>query len=283
MREVLRRMFPAHNRLAKISLNLITLLISIVWLTPLWMMTVYATQSEQAIFSGEIILRHSDRFFANFTTLQARQDFARAIMNSIIVAGTATAFSMFIASMAGYALARFKFVGAKAIFGMIIFILAVPSIAIIIPEYVILVRFLGLSNTYVGAILPYLANAVGVFFMRQTFLGLPQEILEAAYLDGASEARIFFRIALPLVRPAMASLAIILFISAWNDYLWPLLVLTTVETQTAPIALGRMIGLHDVAWGPMMVGVSLMTVPFVGLFLLLQRQIVNGIASGAVK
>ncbi len=283
MREVLRRMFPAHNRLAKISLNLIMLLIAIVWLTPLWMMTVYATQSEQAIFSGEIILRHSDRFMANFAALQARQDFVRAIMNSIIVAGTATVFSLFIASMAGYALARFRFVGAKAIFGMIIFILAVPSIAIIIPEYVILVRFLGLSNTYVGAILPYLANAVGVFFMRQTFLGLPQEILEAAYLDGASEARIFFRIALPLVRPAMASLAIILFISAWNDYLWPLLVLTTEETQTAPIALGRMIGLHDVAWGPMMVGVSLMTVPFVGLFLLLQRQIVSGIVSGAVK
>lgn len=283
MRSATKRLFPKADRWAKISLNFFMLIVAVVWLTPLWMMTIYASHDDQMIFSGSIIAHHGGQFLENFAELQSKQDFVRAIINSVIVASAGTFFGLVVSSLAGYALARFKFAGAKAIFAMIIFILAVPGIAIVIPEYVILVRYMGLSNTYFGVVLPYLANALGVFFMRQTFLALPQEIMEAAYLDGASELRIFAKIALPLVRPAMASLAIILFIACWNDYLWPLLVLTTEARQTAPIALGRLVGLNTVAWGPMMVGVTLMTIPFVTLFLLLQRQIVSGIANGAIK
>ena len=283
MRDWLQKTFPSHSRFAKIILNLFMLVLSVVWLTPLWMMSVYASHSEDAIFSGQLILSHGDQFLTNYSRLQEVQNFVRAIINSVIVASAGTFFGLIVSSMAGYALARFKFVGARAMLAMIVFILAVPGIAIIIPEYVILVRYMGLSNTFAGVVLPYLANALGVFFMRQTFLSLPQEVMEAAYLDGASELRIFTRIALPLVRPAMASLAIILFLACWNDYLWPLLVLTTESTQTAPVALGRLAGLNMENWGPMMVGVSLMTLPFVALFLVLQRQIVSGIANGAVK
>lgn len=232
MRDWLQKTFPSHSRFAKISLNLFMLVLSVVWLTPLWMMSVYASHSEDAIFSGQLILSHGDQFLTNYSRLQEVQNFVRAIINSVIVASAGTFFGLIVSSMAGYALARFKFVGARAMLAMIVFILAVPGIAIIIPEYVILVRYMGLSNTFAGVVLPYLANALGVFFMRQTFLSLPQEVMEAAYLDGASELRIFTRIALPLVRPAMASLAIILFLACWNDYLWPLLVLLVTEART---------------------------------------------------
>lgn len=267
----------------KILLNIGMLLISFIWLLPIWMMAVYASHPENVIFSGEFVLKPGSEFFENFAILQGKQDFTRAILNSFIIAGFGTLLGLLVSSMAGYALARFAFRGRKALFALIIFILAVPSAAIVIPEYIIVVKHMGLSNNYAGVILPYLANALGVFFMRQAFLSLPTETLEAAYLDGASELRIFFSIALPLVRPAMASLAIILFVSHWNDYLWPLLVMTSEQYQSAPIALGRLIGLARIEWGAMMVGVSLMTVPFLLLFLLLQKQIIAGITSGASK
>ncbi|WP_245453123.1 carbohydrate ABC transporter permease [Meiothermus taiwanensis] len=132
-------------------------------------------------------------------------------------------------------------------------------------------------------ILPSLANSLGVFFMRQNFLSLPASLLEAARIDGAGEFRIFFRIAVPLVLPAMAALAIILFLASWNDYLWPLLVLSDREMQTAPVALGSLIGLTRVSWGGIMVGAVMTTLPFLVLFLFLQRYFIAGITAGGVK
>jgi lactose/L-arabinose transport system permease protein len=154
---------------------------------------------------------------------------------------------------------------------------------VVIPQYILVARDLKLTNTFWGVILPFLANALGVFYMRQVFLSLPSSLLDAARVDGAGEVRIFFQIALPLVRPALAALALILFLNAWNDYLWPLLVLSQKEMYTAPVALGTLIGLTRVSWGGIMVGSALMTVPFLLLFLFLQRYFVAGITAGAVK
>ncbi len=271
------------SRAKKLFINALMLVISCMWLIPIWMMMIYATHPDNVIFSGELVFNPGTDFFKNFAILQGKQDFSMAIFNSVIIAGFSTLLGLLVASMAGYALARFAFRGRNSLFALIIFILAVPSAAIVIPEYIIVVKHMGLSNNYAGVILPYLANAVGVFFMRQSFLNLPSETLEAAYLDGASEWKIFYSIALPIVRPALASLGIILFVAHWNDYLWPMLVMTSEQYQTAPIALGRLIGLANIEWGAMMVGASLMTVPFLLLFLILQKQIIAGITSGATK
>jgi lactose/L-arabinose transport system permease protein len=140
-----------------------------------------------------------------------------------------------------------------------------------------------LTNTWWAVILPSLANSLGVFYMRQNFLSVPMSLLEAARIDGAGEFRIFFRVAVPLVLPAMAALAIILFLASWNDYLWPLLVLSEREMQTAPVALGSLIGLTRVSWGGIMVGAVMTTLPFLVLFLFLQRYFIAGITAGGVK
>jgi len=140
-----------------------------------------------------------------------------------------------------------------------------------------------LTNTWWAVILPALANSLGVFFMRQNFLSVPMSLLEAARIDGAGEFRIFFRIAIPLVLPAMAALAIVLFLTSWNDYLWPLLVLSDREMQTAPVALGSLIGLTRVSWGGIMVGAVMTTLPFLVLFLFLQRYFIASITAGGVK
>jgi lactose/L-arabinose transport system permease protein len=140
-----------------------------------------------------------------------------------------------------------------------------------------------LTNTWWAVILPSLANSLGVFYMRQNFLSVPMSLLEAARIDGAGEFRILFRVAVPLVLPAMAALAIILFLASWNDYLWPLLVLSEREMQTAPVALGSLIGLTRVSWGGIMVGAVMTTLPFLVLFLFLQRYFIAGITAGGVK
>jgi len=186
-------------------------------------------------------------------------------------------------SMAGYAFARFQFVGKQATFSLLVATLTVPYAVVIIPQYVLVARDLGLSNTWIAVIVPPLFNSIGVLFMRQTFLSLPQELLDAARIDGAREGRIFFTIALPLVRPSMAALAIILFLASWNNYLWPLLVATESGARTAPVALGSLIGLNVVPWGALMVGAMLLTLPMLVVFIFLQRYFVAGITAGAVK
>jgi lactose/L-arabinose transport system permease protein len=185
--------------------------------------------------------------------------------------------------MAGYAFARFQFFGRNTLFMLVVATLTIPFLVVIIPQFVLVARDLKLSNTWIAVIVPPLFNSVGVFFMRQNFLTVPQEMLDAARVDGAGEFQIFWRIALPLGVPALAALAIILFLFSWNSFLWPLLVLSKQEAQTAPVALGALVGLNRVFWNAIMVAAVLMTLPMLVLFLSLQRYFIAGITAGAVK
>lgn len=259
--------------------------LALLWLAPLWLMFVFSTLPEKAIFSTPTPLLPGPDFFANLQSLNADTNFLRTLLNSILIAAIYTVLSVLLTSLAGYAFARFKFWGSTALFTIVIATLTIPYFAVVIPQYILIARDFKLTNTYWAVILPALANSLGVFYMRQSFLSLPGSLLEAARIDGAGEWRIFFQIALPLVRPTMAALALILFLASWNDYLWPLLVLSpdNKAALTAPVALGSLIGLTRVSWGGIMVGAVLMTVPFLVLFLFLQRQFIAGIAAGGVK
>jgi lactose/L-arabinose transport system permease protein len=185
--------------------------------------------------------------------------------------------------MGGYALAKFRFAGRAAIFGIVLVGLTIPFEVRLIPQYLLIARDLGLSNTWWAIILPGLANALGIFFMRQNMLSVPGELLEAARIDGAGEGRIFVQIVLPLMQSALAAVGIVLFLFQWNDFLWPLLVLTARESYTIPVALGTLVGLTRVSWGGIMVGTAIATVPFLVMFLFMQRYFVAGITAGAVK
>lgn len=264
-------------------LHLLITPLALLWLAPLWLMLVFSTVPEAQIFSTPVPLLPGSTFMDNFRNLQADTDFVRTLFNSIMVSSIYTLLSLFLTSMAGYAFARFRFFGRGAIFTLVIATLTIPYAVVVIPQYILVAREFGLTNSYIGVVLPLLANSLGIFFMRQNFLSLPSSLLEAARIDGAGEYRIFFQIALPLVGSAMAALGIILFLAAWNDYLWPLLMLTQKEMFTAPVALGTLIGLTRVSWGGIMVGAVLMTLPFLILFLFLQRYFVAGITAGAVK
>ena len=257
--------------------------VALLWLAPLYLMVIFATLPDYAIFSPELPLTPGGNFLENLAFLDDTANFGRAMLNSIGIATVSAVLSLLLTSMAGYAFARFQFVGKQATFSLLVATLTVPYAVVIIPQYVLVARDLGLSNTWIAVIVPPLFNSIGVLFMRQTFLSLPQELLDAARIDGAREGRIFFSIALPLVRPSMAALAIILFLASWNNYLWPLLVATQSEARTAPVALGSLIGLNVVPWGALMVGATLLTLPMLVVFIFLQRYFVAGITAGAVK
>lgn len=257
--------------------------VALLWLAPLYLMVIFATLPDYAIFSPELPLTPGGNFLENLAFLDDTASFGRAMLNSIGIATVSAVLSLLLTSMAGYAFARFQFVGKQAAFSLLVATLTVPYAVVIIPQYVLVARDLGLSNTWIAVIVPPLFNSIGVLFMRQTFLSLPQELLDAARIDGAREGRIFFTIALPLVRPSMAALAIILFLASWNNYLWPLLVATQPGARTAPVALGSLIGLNVVPWGALMTGAMLLTLPMLVVFIFLQRYFVAGITAGAVK
>jgi len=257
--------------------------VALLWLAPLYLMGVFATLPDYAIFSPDLPLTPGGNFLENLAFLDGTANFGRAMLNSIGIATVSAALSLLLTSMAGYAFARFKFIGKQVAFSLLVATLTVPYAVLIVPQYVLVARDLALSNTWIAVIVPPLCHSIGVLFMRQTFLSLPQELLDAARIDGAREGRIFFSIALPLVRPSMAALAIILFLASWNNYLWPLLVATESGARTAPVALGSLIGLNVVPWGALMVGATLLTLPMIVVFIFLQRYFVAGITAGAVK
>ena len=261
--------------------------LALLWLAPLWLMIVFSTVPERAIFSTPIPLLPGTEFVANFQNLQADTNFIRALFNSLVVSTLYTVLSLLLTSMAGYAFARFRFFGRNALFTIVIATLTIPYFVVVIPQFILVAREFQLTQsqigTYIALVVPLLASSLGIFFMRQNFLSLPQSLLDAARIDGAGEYRIFFQIALPIVRPAMAALGIILFLVAWRDYLWPLIILSNKEQYTAPVALGTLIGLTRVSWSGVMVGAVLMTVPFLVVFVFLQRFFVAGITAGAVK
>lgn len=269
--------------LASLGLHALLVPLALIWIMPLWLMFTYSTLPESEFYRASVPLLPSFHFLDNWEALQSQTRFIRPLLNSIATATIFTVLSVLLTSMAGYAFARFHFFGKRALFTIVIATLTIPFFVVIIPQFILVARDLGLSNTWVAIIVPPLFNSVGVFFMRQNFLTLPQEMLDAARVDGAGEFQIFFRIALPLMKPALAALAIILFLFSWNSFLWPLLVLSKPEAQTAPVALGALVGLNRVFWNAIMVAAVLMTLPMLVLFLSLQRYFIAGITAGAVK
>eukprot|EP01132_Coremiostelium_polycephalum_P009968 gene9968-12220_t len=246
-------------------------------------MFVFATMPDYGIFSPQIELLPSTHFLENFSNLQADTDFIRALTISIGVAIVYTVLSVLLTSMAGWALARYQFVGKSLVIAIILGTITLPYFVVVIPQFILVAREFKLANTWIALIVPPLFNSLGVLFMRQAFSMMPAELFDAAQVEGVKEWQIFLRIALPLARPTMAALAIILFLASWNNYLWPLLINSRPGMLTAPVALGTLIGLTKVSWGGIMAGAVMLTAPILVIFILLQRHFIAGIAAGAIK
>jgi multiple sugar transport system permease protein len=220
--------------------------------------------------------------FEHYRDLLTRLNLARSFFNSVLITLLATLGSVIVVSMAGYAFAKLRFRGRDPLFRGLSLALVVPAQVGMLPLFLLL-RELGLVNTYAGAIIPYLASVFGIFMVRQYVLSLPDELLDAARVDGAGEWRIFRTIAVPVIRPILVTLAAFTFLSAWNDFMWPLIVLTDGSKYTLPVALANLSGEHVQDTELMMAGSVITTLPALLVFLAFQRIYVRGILAGSLK
>jgi ABC-type glycerol-3-phosphate transport system permease component len=235
------------------------------------------------IFAGRSFLPEQPTL-ANYASLFQQSDALRKVWNSLYIAALYTALAVFLCAMGGYAFAKFRFPGRGVLFGFLLATMAVPFAVVMVPLFIMMRNWFHWIDTPWPLIVPWAANAFGIFFMRQYMLSVPDDMLDAARVDGASELRIFLRIVLPVSRPGLASLAILFFVLKWNDFLWPLAVLRSEEVQTVPVMLNSLQGPPGrTAFDVLMAGSVVSVLPMLLLFLLLQRHLVVGLTAGAVR
>ncbi len=247
----------------------------------LWMVSVsFMPTGAASHFPPPLLPDHPT--LANYRELFANHSAGRYMANSALIATLATCISIVLNTMAGYAFAKLRFAGRERIFGLLLGALVIPAQVTMIPLFAI-VKSLGLVSTYAGAIIPTMTSIFGIFLVRQYTLALPDELLEAARIDGAGEARIFVSIVMPLLQPIIVTLAILTFLATWNDFMWPLIVLTDQKLHTLPVALAGLSREHVQDNELMMAGSVITIVPVLILFLAMQRYYIAGILAGGVK
>jgi multiple sugar transport system permease protein len=219
---------------------------------------------------------------ANYRELFAHAGMGRYLANSVLLAGAATLLSVTLNVAAGYAFAKLRFAGRDRIFKLLLGALVVPGQVAMVPLFLML-KQMGLVNTYGGVIVPGMASIFGIFLVRQYALSIPDELIEAARIDGASEMRIFRSVIVPLLKPIIVTLAVFTLLGTWNDFMWPLIVLTDNDLYTLPVALASLSREHVQDNELMMAGSVLTTVPVLVVFIALQRHYIEGLTVGSVK
>ncbi len=259
--------------------------LALVWLLPLVWIAVTAIKPAPEIIRLPIrwwpVHPTADNFAVALTTNRTAS-IGRAFFNSTVVAASETVITLAIDAMAGYALARLQFPGRRVVFGIVVASIMVPFQVTLVPLYLMFAQA-GWLNTYQALVLPGLSRAFGVFLMRQFFLSLPRDLAEAARIDGASPLLIFTRVALPLVRPALAALGIFTFLRSWNEFTWPLIAISRNDMMTLPVALSRLLGSFFIEYGIVMAGAAVAALPLILVFFVAQRQIIEGVALTGMK
>jgi multiple sugar transport system permease protein len=266
----------------RIALHTILLAGAVLTLAPLaWMIAASFMPSGQATTYPPSLVPHPVTL-GNYRLLFTRLNLARNVMNSAIVAISATTLSILINSMAGYAFAKFRFRAREPLFRLMLAGLIIPPQVGMLPLFV-LMRQLHLVNSYWGVIIPSMASIFGIFLIRQYAASIPDELLDAARIDGASEFTIYRRIVLPLLTPILVTFAVFMFMSTWNDFLWPLIILSDDAKYTLPVALANLAGEHVQDTELMMAGSVITLLPVLLAFIVLQRYYIQGITTGSVK
>ncbi len=258
----------------------LSIIVGLLLIFPIYFLFLGSFRPENNVFDTSLFLLHFN--FSNYTEA-LDTGILRSILNSLIVSVTVTIVAMLFHAMAGYSLARFDFPGKKQIFSLIISSLMVPFTIIMIPLYMV-TKNLGMANSYMGLIVPMLFNAYGIFLFRQFYLNFPDELEEAAYIEGSSFAGTFFKIALPLSKPVILPLTIGFFTANWNNYLWPLIINQKEELWVVQVALAHIVGGgYETPWNVVLAAAVLGAVPTFLLFFSLQRFFVEGIKMSGIK
>jgi multiple sugar transport system permease protein len=256
---------------------------ALIMLAPFYFMFVFATHSRVEIFSLPPPVWFGDDFLANLKILTERLPFWRNLGWSLYVAVASTVLTLLFCSMGGYAFALFEFRFKTALFGFVMGTMLLPSFMNMIPTFMIM-DALGWIDQPRALYIPGAASAFGIFLMRQFVTStVPKDLIEAARMDGCSELGIYWRIVLPLLKPAMGTLGLITFIASWNNFIGPLIVMRSPENYTLPLALRSLQSPVDTEWGALMAGSAIATVPLLILFALSSRQLISGLTAGAVK
>ena len=269
------------NNLKKIIKYISLSLILIVMIFPLlWMFLISFTKPGQSIELLKILeLSFTfDNYFDLFTT----GNIGLYLLNSAFVGITVTVGNILFCFMTAYTIARYKYLVNKLLFGTVIIILMIPAHIIIIPMYLLMVKS-GIYDSYWALILPWLVNPIGIFLVKQYIETIPKSMEEAARIDGAGELSIMFKIVMPLCKPALAVLAIQVFFTNWNSFLYPFILTQSESVRTLPVALALYQGHQAIDWQHLMAGSSVAVIPVLVVFIIMQKQIVSGITSGAVK
>lgn len=271
-----------RRALPMITLNVVMLGLALIVLVPFLVALSWSFKPLEEIFRLPVSLAPREFTLDNYERIFSEHHFERFFRNSAIAAVGFTSLGLLWCSMGGWALSQYQSRINRPLLVLLVVVIALPFQVMIVPAFQLVVQ-LGLVNTLWALIIPFSASAYGILFMRQYMLSLPTEVFESARVDGASEFRIWRSLAIPMSRPGLAALGIFLFLDSWNDFLWPLIVMTQTDNLTYPIGLNTLVGLFRVEYGQMMAASMLALVP-VGLILIfMQRQFVAGITAGAVR
>jgi multiple sugar transport system permease protein len=247
----------------------------------LWMISAsFMTAGEANTYPPPLLPSHPT--LEQYTALFTRLDLGRNLLNTTVISVTVTVLSLLVNSMAGYALAKLRFRRREVLFRTLSAGLVLPVQVSMLPLF-LLFKEMGLVNTYAGVIIPSLASIFGIFLIRQYTLSLPDDLLDAARIDGAGELRIYWTVVLPAITPILATIAIWTFLTTWNDFMWPLIVLSDSSRYTLPVALANLSGEHVQDTELMMASAVVTVLPVMLTFLVLQRYYMEGVTAGSVK
>jgi multiple sugar transport system permease protein len=259
---------------------LVALLLAVLTVFPLFWMLSISFKTPTEVFQSNLLPKSPS--WDNFVYVLTEVPFLRYLGNSLLVSGVITVLALFFHTMAGYALARMHFPGRETIF-IAIFSTFLVSLPVIIVPLFIMVRSMGLLNSYAGIIIPAIFNAFGIFLLRQYYLSLPRELEEAALIDGAGYWRIYWSIILPLSRPIIASLAILFFLANWNAFLWPLTVAGDDKLWVVQVGISNFKSQYSASWNYIMAASTIVALPMLILFVIFQRQIMDSIKTSGLK
>ena len=260
----------------KIAMTSVVAVVAIAFLIPFYWLLVSSLREPQRIFADAGQFFPSSLTLQNFRTVFNETPVVSWFANSVILTVGSTVGSLVVVTMAAYALAQIRFPFRNTIFVSILASQMLPFHLLLIPLFLLMIQ-LNLIDTHLGVIVPMLAHPFGLFYMRQYMLGLPQAVFDAARVDGASDYRIFFRIVLPMVKPALATLAIIFALEQWNDLLWPLIVMRSEGNYPLSVGMTTLVGLYRPRWDLVIAVAVIAVVPIMLMFVLLRKQFINGL------
>jgi multiple sugar transport system permease protein len=270
------------NNIGKILINMVLIILLLIVVIPfIWMIGASLMKSgESSVFPPKLF--PDNPVFSQYTTLFSKLNFSKNFLNSFIVSVTVTISSLFVNSLAGFAFAKYRFRGKKRLFTILLATLAIPGQVTMLPVFLILNK-MQLLNTYWGLIITGTSSVFAIFLFKQFIQSIPDDLIESARIDGCSDFKIYWKIILPLTKPALITLSIFTFMGSWNDFLWPLIVMSKESMYTLPVALANLFGEHLIDTELMMAGSVITILPVLIVFLFLQRYYISGIMAGGIK